>query len=659
MRFLLRCLPICLGIAAAWAPGANAQQGAVKQSGNVTPGHVSCWTTTGVVQDCGTPANPLITGGIGILSTNQTSFGISNAKNTGPYNQLGFGVTGTAGYITMQPFGGATALPLNIIAPSLNFIINGVSYPFGIFSFNPASPPPIGNITPNTGAFTSLNSANGALNGSIGLTAPSTGAFTTLSASSVTSLYSRYSQLPGTNGVTFFNLGSSTTGQCGAFQWWCSFTFLGSSGTITGFSDADVFEFNDRVQSSGTVTLWDFIDTIAPNGSSASGARIGVNVFLNQIGSSQGGTITNAGISTALESNIWMQSNLGGTSSVYAGEGNAFNTQCIIFSTATYTNGCGAYESDISASAPYDVISHFALITLSQHNVRGLVNSNGGITIAAQGGALADLITGIKFADHSAQYTFDPYARFIDVQVPNGGTLVAAAGEDFGHMTFKAFSRRIPFSKDVTLQATNISGVTRLTSDGAAASSFVYDAWWTNRGTGYTSNPTITVTGCTGAPTVNGEPGAGGSLGLIGVYARGSGCLPESTAAVSGGGGASGAVALSITGNTLNFPINSTVSISCTLNATTITHAGTDSVGFSIKFGATMGATASTAAIVGSPTWAVDYQTTGAAAKFSGSAPAAPAADTTMGGINISATPTSGSWDIGGKCVMVGSALTI
>jgi hypothetical protein len=39
---------------------------------------------------------------------------------------------------------------------------------------------PVGNISPNTGVFTSLSSSSGALNGSIGATTPSTGVFTTI-----------------------------------------------------------------------------------------------------------------------------------------------------------------------------------------------------------------------------------------------------------------------------------------------------------------------------------------------------------------------------------------------------------------------------------------------------------------------------------------------
>ena len=128
-----RALAFLLTILLFASVGADAQQnqgGGVRQSGNVTPGHGACWTTYGVVQDCGTPSNPFITGGVGVLSSNQTSIGIDNARNTGGYNQLGLGVTGAAGWITLIPFGGAPNIPLNIVVPALNFIVDGTTYPF-------------------------------------------------------------------------------------------------------------------------------------------------------------------------------------------------------------------------------------------------------------------------------------------------------------------------------------------------------------------------------------------------------------------------------------------------------------------------------------------------------------------------------------------------
>lgn len=107
-----------------------AAQAQVRQSGNVTPGHITCWTTSGVVQDCGTPGNPAVTGGLGIVNANQVSISINSAALTGPYEQLSFGSTATGGWLQYTPFGGAPNEPFNIVAPSLNFIIGGITIPF-------------------------------------------------------------------------------------------------------------------------------------------------------------------------------------------------------------------------------------------------------------------------------------------------------------------------------------------------------------------------------------------------------------------------------------------------------------------------------------------------------------------------------------------------
>ncbi|MFM0363710.1 hypothetical protein [Paraburkholderia sediminicola] len=76
-----------------------------------------------------------------------------------------------------------------------------------------ASPPAIGSGSPGTGAFTSLISTSGALNGSVGATTPSTGAFTTLSASSTVSGtgFSNYLASPPAIGGTTPAAVSSTT----------------------------------------------------------------------------------------------------------------------------------------------------------------------------------------------------------------------------------------------------------------------------------------------------------------------------------------------------------------------------------------------------------------------------------------------------------------
>lgn len=95
----------------------------VAQSGHVTPGHLVAWTTDGVIQDAGTPAQPFVTGGLGILSSNTTSFSIVNNPVSGAYSSLSLGITASAANLTIASFGGAAPLPFNIV-------LNGVTIPF-------------------------------------------------------------------------------------------------------------------------------------------------------------------------------------------------------------------------------------------------------------------------------------------------------------------------------------------------------------------------------------------------------------------------------------------------------------------------------------------------------------------------------------------------
>jgi hypothetical protein len=269
-------------------------------------------------------------------------------------------------------------------------------------------------------------------------------------------------------------------------------------------------------------------------------------------------------------------------------------------------------------------------------------------------------ITGLQIGSQNNNAAMAPNGKMFYAAPKNVSSLLpwtAASAMDVSSYTFGAFSTKTPFHTTVPLQATAITGAKRLTSDGGTPSSFVYDAAVTVRGSGYTTNPTATVTGCTGAD-VESALGLGGVLGTLQVKYPGSACVAEATVAVTGGGGASGAGVLIVAGNSLNFAPKSSVSVACTLIADTLLTGGTDSVAWSISFMATMGATASTTAIVGSPAWTLINGTAGAAAKFSGSAPAVPVADTTLGSINMSITPTTGTWRVSGECGMTRSAQT-
>ena len=96
----------------------------------------------------------------------------------------GGSITGVTGVGTVTSVGGTGTV--NGIALSGTVTSTGNLTLGGTLDLS--SPPTIGNTAPNTGAFTSLTSTSGALNGTIGATTPSTGKFTTLEATGTSSL---------------------------------------------------------------------------------------------------------------------------------------------------------------------------------------------------------------------------------------------------------------------------------------------------------------------------------------------------------------------------------------------------------------------------------------------------------------------------------------
>jgi hypothetical protein len=118
--FMNRCLSILVALIASCLP-ALAQN--IRQSGNVTPAHAACWTTNGIVQDCGNAAIPFLTS-IGTVGQGQTICAWS-ALSTAPGSQkLCLGVfDNSPATITLQNFGTDTP-------QGLNFVINGTAYAF-------------------------------------------------------------------------------------------------------------------------------------------------------------------------------------------------------------------------------------------------------------------------------------------------------------------------------------------------------------------------------------------------------------------------------------------------------------------------------------------------------------------------------------------------
>lgn len=120
----MKKLLLALLLAVMTATPAFAQSGTgVRQSGNVTPGHVPVWTTNGVIQDGGTAAQGFLTS-LGVTNNSGPGICINSAPITAPYNRLCLSVsTSAAANISLQNLGGAAAQAFNIT-------INGITYPF-------------------------------------------------------------------------------------------------------------------------------------------------------------------------------------------------------------------------------------------------------------------------------------------------------------------------------------------------------------------------------------------------------------------------------------------------------------------------------------------------------------------------------------------------
>lgn len=114
MRRMLQECAVLLGLLVC-ASGLDAQT--VQQTGSVTGGHMTCWSTTGVIKDCGTASSPVATS-IGVLASGS---GIcqQSGPSSGAFNRICLTATSTSGGVAMTNVGGATG--------GFTFTLNGVT----------------------------------------------------------------------------------------------------------------------------------------------------------------------------------------------------------------------------------------------------------------------------------------------------------------------------------------------------------------------------------------------------------------------------------------------------------------------------------------------------------------------------------------------------
>lgn len=91
-----------------------AQSNGVRQSGNVSPGHVACWTISGIIQDGGTSVAPFCNEMALVGNGTGAPFAIDTNPTTGPFNQFLAGFDGSNLYLSLTALGGATHIPLEL-----------------------------------------------------------------------------------------------------------------------------------------------------------------------------------------------------------------------------------------------------------------------------------------------------------------------------------------------------------------------------------------------------------------------------------------------------------------------------------------------------------------------------------------------------------------
>lgn len=107
----------------------------VQQTGTVTPGHLSSWALSGILQDAGTATTGKVNS-LGLYGNGGNPFCITNTSTPGPfsgsYSQFCAGISSTAAYWNLNGYGGASALPFNLNingVPAFTVTGSGTSLP--------------------------------------------------------------------------------------------------------------------------------------------------------------------------------------------------------------------------------------------------------------------------------------------------------------------------------------------------------------------------------------------------------------------------------------------------------------------------------------------------------------------------------------------------
>lgn len=251
----------------------------VRQSGAVTPSHLSMWTTDGIIQDAGASSYPKATTG-GILSAGSESWCIQSGPPTAAYIAMCMGMNpGTGGTFTITPFGGATNRPFMFEGGTGIVVGVPTGGAEGVGTLN-ATGLYVNGVPVGPGEITSVNAGTGLTGGG------SSGAITISDANTAVT--------PGTYGDAF-TVGQFTVNQQGRITHAAPVTILGAAPTGTAGGDLSGNYPNPLAVKTNGVPF----GSAATKNTGTSGSNVpllnGTNVWTGQ----QSATPTSLAISTA------------------------------------------------------------------------------------------------------------------------------------------------------------------------------------------------------------------------------------------------------------------------------------------------------------------------------------------------------------------------